>query len=287
MLPAPQPASDRHTEVSPPAACVTSLQVQPWCSPRPHRSDPHLLHGIRTTHTERAAEAKSKRRDFNLLSGSVQSEASPGFPLIIWYLTDPRFLVCVCVRARVVCVCVRMCVCVGWSQPGILQIGKTTGTFSGRSAAVAYINLLLAKQCSEASGDIFILIPSCRIICFVCFLLFFIPVVWFCFFLPRTRAAAQTVCVSTHLNPPPPFFFFFFFFLEIKSRPCLTDLHQQLVSVHSWWDAVDTVRETHTAVWASGCTNRRETYMCGGGGGGEEEKTGLIASLRGCDINWL
>ena len=163
--------------------------------------------------------------------------------------------VCVCVRARVACVCVYVYVCVGWSQPGILQIGKTTGTFSGRSAAVAYINLLLAEQCSEASGDIFMLIPSCRIICFVCFFLFFFPSdVCFCCFLLWTRAAARTVCVSTHFNP----------LLEIKSRPCLTDLHQQLASVHLGWDAVDTVRETHTAVWASGCTNRRETYMWGG-----------------------
>lgn len=76
-------------------------------------------------------------------SGSVQTETRLGFPLIIWYLTDPLFFFA------------RVCVCVlGGVNPEFSKL-ENHWHISGRSAAVAYINPLVAEQCSEASRDIF------------------------------------------------------------------------------------------------------------------------------------
>lgn len=109
-----QPVSDRHTEVPPPAACVTSLQVQPRCSPRPHRLDLVFLHRIRTTRAERTAEATFKRQDLPPLLGLSPDRNEAG--ISSYHLIFDRSSIFVCV-------------CVGWSQPGILQIGKPLAHF--------------------------------------------------------------------------------------------------------------------------------------------------------------
>lgn len=120
--------------------CVTSLQVQPWCSPRPHRLELIFLHGIRT---ERAAEATFKDAEIFGSSGSVQTEARLGFPLIVSYLTD-------------LCVCARVCVCVCWvestrNSPKL----ENHWHISGRSAAAGYINERVSDQCRDLFQNVY------------------------------------------------------------------------------------------------------------------------------------
>lgn len=88
-LPAPQSVSDRHAEVSPPAACVTSLHVQRRCSPRPLRPDLVFLRGIRTT--RRGKIFASSRIRVRGLSPR-RSEAGISSCLLIF----DRYFFCVC-----------------------------------------------------------------------------------------------------------------------------------------------------------------------------------------------
>lgn len=133
MISAPQPASRRHTEISPPAACVTSLQVQPWRSPR--RLHLRFPHGSRTTHAQRTAEARGKKGEkkppgrIYLRGLSPAQERGWDFLPSIHLLTDPLV-----VRA-----CVRACVCVcslGGVNPEFSKL-ENLWHIPGRSAAPA------------------------------------------------------------------------------------------------------------------------------------------------------
>lgn len=123
VISAPQPASHRHTEISPPAACVTSLQVQPWRSLR--RARLRFPHGSRTTHAQRTAEGgrKTARQD---LPSRVESGAGArlGFPPIDSSL-DTSLVVRACLPA---CVRVRWVESIrnspNWKTVGTFQVGR-------------------------------------------------------------------------------------------------------------------------------------------------------------------